>query len=131
MHSKVGAAWAACLLACGASGVEGFWAQPAPASLRPPLSPHSSAVRPPARSRCPVSKSPVHPPSTPSCNSTLTHTRALSNLLARSRTAASIKVGLRMQQAVAPPSRSYSEVLGAIKSKVSPKWDDGQRRFLC
>jgi len=30
-----------------------------------------------------------------------------------------------MQQAVAPPSRSYSEVLGAIKSKVSPKWDDG------
>jgi hypothetical protein len=90
MHSKVGAAWAACLLACGASGVEGFWAQPAPASLRPPLSPHSSAVRPPA-----------------------------------SRTAASIKVGLRMQQAVAPPSRSYSEVLGAIKSKVSPKWDDG------
>lgn len=30
-----------------------------------------------------------------------------------------------MQQAVAPPSKSYSEVLGAINSKVSPKWDDG------
>ncbi len=39
--------------------------------------------------------------------------------------------GLRMQQAVAPPSRSYSEVLGAIKSKVSPKWDDGQCRCVC
>ena len=35
-----------------------------------------------------------------------------------------------MQQAVAPPSKSYSEVLGAINSKVSPKWDDGQCPFL-
>ena len=30
-----------------------------------------------------------------------------------------------MQQATAKPAKPYAEVLSAINSKVSPKWDDG------
>ena len=47
MHSSVGTAWAACVLACGASGVAAFSA--APSALRLSLTPRSASVRRPTR----------------------------------------------------------------------------------